>query len=514
MGKEEILSKLNIKDYSKDLEDVMEQKDFGEEAKNLLLDILYKIDTTYADYNKVKIETFSKKEIVEELIEIIKNDCKQIEIIKPNLENQNTIKEYKINKNIISVFPNANILMFALYEVCHKKFKVSKIYEIISKPIEKMLNNGWQNSKCEIIRDFDGWNWNIEKDLINNLTYNLIYQNLDILLGNNFLEKNIDTRKDILKIIENKLKLQYDEEIAKQIMLLMYKICLLEELVCDNKKLDMMIKTKEVMQEELKNMENKKQYLQNLAESKKTIGKRIRKIDEILCDNKVLKTEFIKVNKEVPEENKIFSISDYVDILQNERNNLMKQLELYSDLMKPANYIKSKTNLKERIDILKDLKQKDFNIKENLKLKIIEFQKLFLKVLNKKIAKISTKKELIDLVYEIRYFKLLPIENVQIKDIKEFEKDIQKTETLLITKGCKLKVLPIISSTVSENYKIMSKILESKIIDLEKISISLKTKQDKILISIYDDNVIDSVIECEKIEDLNVKLNKKIKIFI
>ena len=94
MGKEELFSKLNIKDYSKELEKVLDQKDFKEDTKNLLLDILYKIDVTYSDYNKVKIETLTKKEIIEELIGIVRDECKQIEIIKPKLDNQNITKKY------------------------------------------------------------------------------------------------------------------------------------------------------------------------------------------------------------------------------------------------------------------------------------------------------------------------------------------------------------------------------------------------------------------------------------
>ena len=137
------------------------------------------------------------------------------------------------------------------------------------------------------------------------------------------------------------------------------------------------------MVEEVQNMEDKKIYLQNLAESKKVIGRRIRKIDETLSDNKVLKREFIKNNEALSEENKIFSVSDYVEILQKERKDLIKELKVSSDLMKPVNYVKSKTDLKEKIEILQDIKKEDYDVKKDLKTKIIELQKLFLDALNK-----------------------------------------------------------------------------------------------------------------------------------
>ena len=47
LDKEEIFSKLNIKDYNNQLEDVLEKKSFSEGTKNILLNILYKLETSY-----------------------------------------------------------------------------------------------------------------------------------------------------------------------------------------------------------------------------------------------------------------------------------------------------------------------------------------------------------------------------------------------------------------------------------------------------------------------------------
>ena len=52
MGREEIFSKLNIKDYNNELEKILEKKSFSEGTKNILLNILYKMETSYDDYNK------------------------------------------------------------------------------------------------------------------------------------------------------------------------------------------------------------------------------------------------------------------------------------------------------------------------------------------------------------------------------------------------------------------------------------------------------------------------------
>lgn len=54
MEKEKLISKLNIKDYNNQLERILSKKNYSAETKNLLLNMLYKIETSYEDYNKVK----------------------------------------------------------------------------------------------------------------------------------------------------------------------------------------------------------------------------------------------------------------------------------------------------------------------------------------------------------------------------------------------------------------------------------------------------------------------------
>ena len=62
--KEDIFSKLNIKDYNNQLEKILENKSFSEDAKNILLTILYKIETSYEDYSKVKVYVDLKSELL------------------------------------------------------------------------------------------------------------------------------------------------------------------------------------------------------------------------------------------------------------------------------------------------------------------------------------------------------------------------------------------------------------------------------------------------------------------
>ena len=52
--KENLLEKIVKKDYNNELEKVLEEKNFGENEKNILLNILYKIEAAYKDYKCVK----------------------------------------------------------------------------------------------------------------------------------------------------------------------------------------------------------------------------------------------------------------------------------------------------------------------------------------------------------------------------------------------------------------------------------------------------------------------------
>ena len=70
--KEKILAKLSIKDYKNELESILENKQFDEEAKSLLLSIFYKLDNFYIDYMIVKKECYPKNKYLDEYINIIK----------------------------------------------------------------------------------------------------------------------------------------------------------------------------------------------------------------------------------------------------------------------------------------------------------------------------------------------------------------------------------------------------------------------------------------------------------
>ena len=117
--KEEIFSK--FKDYNKELEKILEKKDFSKDTKNLLLSMFYKLEISYNDYYTVKRNIKTKQEYLENILENIKNS-NSIELIKPTDEEFENFKEnglYEIDLKLkkIKVVANEFALLSAILEL-------------------------------------------------------------------------------------------------------------------------------------------------------------------------------------------------------------------------------------------------------------------------------------------------------------------------------------------------------------------------------------------------------------
>lgn len=167
MEKKRLIAKLNIKDYGKELENILQTKPFPKIAKNLLLSMFYKIENSYDDYQKVKVEVPNKKDFLQELLNIIDLDCKDIEITKPKIEND-VIEDKKSTvvkeENKIITYQNESEILEKLYELNNNKFNIITENDIKSKALSNLLNEGEMLSKSEVIKDFDGWSWNTIED--------------------------------------------------------------------------------------------------------------------------------------------------------------------------------------------------------------------------------------------------------------------------------------------------------------------------------------------------------------
>ena len=517
MAKEDLFSKLNIKDYNNQLEKVLENKSFTEDTKNILLNVLYKIETAYEDYSKVKVHVSSKKELLEEIIKIIKNNCDEIEIVKPKLNGETKLgyKKYIVEKenNKIISYPNEKNVFYALNCLNNNLFMLNPEFAILKKPMENLLNQGYIINKEEIIRDFDGWTWNILSNEIENYSYNVVYQNIRILFGHEFIQNLINNKNiDFVNEFENKIKENFTEDKKYDISKFIYQLSILEYLKDNETEKENILKVRLDLEQKLNEINNKKEYLQKIATSKKIIGRDIKEIDEKINNNKLLRESFIEENKNLEKNKQIFSLSEYSEVLQKRRSKLLKELDYLSELMKPMNFVKKKEKISKEYEILNGIK---FDIDyEEIQILLIVLQKEFLKLFNEKIKNIQSRKEMLQSIYLFRYYKLIYInENNQIKDVEELKEEIRKTEKHLITKACKLKTLNIVSQNIEENYKLVSTILSYNIVELEDVNLEFKKHDKNIILTIYDDESVEDTIICDGSEELNVKFNKKMKLF-
>ena len=88
-----IFSKISSNEYNNRLEQILEEKTFDETVKNLLLSMLYKIESGYKDYKIAKINAYAKEEFMEKILYIVKEDCKQIKIVTPKTEASKPLEE-------------------------------------------------------------------------------------------------------------------------------------------------------------------------------------------------------------------------------------------------------------------------------------------------------------------------------------------------------------------------------------------------------------------------------------
>ena len=505
MNKEKLMLRLNIKDYNNQLEKILAKKNFSEEIKNLLLSMLYKIEAAYDDYSLVNGNTKTKKEILEEILEIIEKNCKEIEIIKTK-ESKSSPEEGKI-----ITYLNTRKMLYEIYQLKQNKFKVPDEYEIIKPSLEQNLNQGYYIDSSEIIRDFDGWSWNIVVEEIENLGINLVYQIIRILIGDTFLHKwQENPNQDYVLKFNEKLENKYETKIAEQISKIINQLAILNVTKLNEEEKNRLLGIQKKLQEEFNELDDKKKYLEKLAKEKKKIVEEIKKNDNIINNDKQLKEEFIARNELLDMNHRIFSLSDFAEIIEKEKTELMKKLNKCNQKMEPINFIKTKTEIEKKLTIIKELElqHNDENTYEN---KVAELLKLVCEALEIQINKAEEKENIVKLIYKIRYYGLIYIsENKQVKDIV----DINNIQKMIITKACKQKIVTIFSKNIKENYNILQNILQTDIIELEHIFLKFIQKNDKTVLEIYDEENLSRTIELSDIKELNVKLNKKIRVFI
>lgn len=519
--KKKLLEKIVKKDYKNELEEIMDKKRFDENAKSILLSILYKIDIAYKDIEIVKKGTENKEEYLENLISIIKNDCNNIEIVKMSDKEKKipTDKTYVIDKKkkkIIS-YPIERKLLYAIVKIGKEENIVKEKYNIINETLGNLLKVGNNIDIVEPIRDFNGYSWTTISQEIESINHNLIYQNLRILVGDRFLNKWILKNEFMIDYFEE-FKEELEKQYGKQSKFISYlcAISILLDTEGDKQRKELMINECEYVLNEIEKIKDGEKFVEETTKEKRCLTKKIKQIDTIINDKKLLEKEYIERNRKLPLEKKIFSMKVLAKKMEKERQNYINKIENLNDILNPQKFLKYKKELQEKAEYLYVLSKTEPN--EELDEIKYELQEMFLNMLKKKIKKLQTKQEMEKIIYDFRYYLLLPYdEKKSIKDIKKLEKNIKETGNLIIDKAIELKMIVKMSEDKETNYEILKNIFYIRIIKLEDAYLKITKEKDnesfRYYVQILDENLFEEKIEISKPKGLDIKPNKKIAIW-
>ena len=527
---EKLLDKIVKKDYNNELEKVLEKKAYAENVKSILLSILYKLETSYKDYKQVKQDVLSKEELIENIIYCIENNCDEIKLVKPHSKESEIIGDRtflveKKKKRIICYNIERKVL-YCLSKISKRNRIIKDNYFVISKTLSDLINVGACINEVEPLRDFNGYSWTTIPKEIESISHNLIYQNLLLLVGNEFMNKWIHNKEfimDYMELFQERLEKLYGKENTKELIELLKQISVYLEIRFDKKIKEKLLKQKEVVERELEQMQDNASFIEKITDEKRKITAEIKTIDETINNKHLLEEEYERRNETLPLEEKIFSIRILAKMMADERNKKLEKIEKLNDLLNPQKYVGYKKELeeKEKYLVLVDEKNIDKKI-DSLKLKI---QKLFLKCFDIKIEKCNSKQEMLKLIYEFRYYNMMPYSyEKDIYEEKAIEKELIEETKKVLEKASKLKVIEKFSKQEDVNYELLKVIFQNRNINIEDIEVKLirekgqEKGQENYYIQVFDGNGIGEKREMPNQENMNkkdlaIRFNVKVKAF-
>ena len=500
------------KDINLELEKILEHKKIDEQAKNLLQGILYKVEVSYKDYQKVKAKNQTQEKYAKEILKNIEKRCNKISIVKlsEKLENEEIQEELEKNKfyvgeEIIS-YPIEEKILYAIEKKSRYKKILNNKYEELTIAISDLINNGKNMDRIEVLRDFNGWSWTTIKKEIENIEANLIYQTLQIVIGEEFLDNWCEDKDGIIDYLEQfieEMSKIYGETIANKLKELLIKIAISNTARFNSQFNETIKENIKKIDKKIEDYQDTQKKIQEITNHKKQLLRELNEIEKVMLQETELIDEFEKRNEEAPINKKIFNIRVLRKELQNKQQQLLDEISKDNYFLKPSNYLEEKNKLIKQREQLKFSELSKQEIEELL----IEFIENFLKCFKVLIKKTNDEEEIIKLIYKFRYFILLPFDlEKSIKDIEVLQKSIIDVEKKLLEKAINKKVI------VEVPLEIMRHVFETRIIILEDLYYKITTKSEKNYVQIFDENISEEKFEIAQLE--KTKINKKIKIFI
>lgn len=409
-----------FKDYNSYLEKILDKKTFSSASKNLFLSMIYKLSISYGDYSKVKINSIPQNEFFDNILNIIKENIDNVKLAELKSSQSFMLEKYEVEavtnlkERSILIYQTEISALYAIVDIEPKYYFIRKDF-LLKDALQKMLVEGYKQNTVEILKDFNGWSWDIRDNSKMKYTANIIYQNLIMILGEDFLTK---WRKD------NQIEEDYLEILKKEII----------------------------------NSDDTNKYFFTLC--------------------KLL----------------------YLDLPQNERE-VVKQKVKKINLNNP-NY--------KFYNVIIDNTRTAYD-------ELIESQIQFLKYIKYKIEKSEQKNEIINILYQLRYYQnILLYEGVFVKNNAKIKKILNYIVKLAVIRATKIGALKVISLDIENNFEIIKYILDTKIINLESIRINIDIDDSDVYVKVYDKEAFEKEgklkINGNK-KDIVVKKNKLIKLF-
>jgi hypothetical protein len=519
--KEKLIDRLVKKDYNNELEEVLSKKTIDEEVKSLLLDILYKIENAYNDYSKVKNNTLTKEEYIQNIINIVRNNCDIIRFITPEESKARGNRTFIVNKERkeILCYPIARKLLYSLAKIKKSDDIIKSPYSILNRTLTNTINTGNNINTVEPFRDFNGFSWNISTSEIENFYYNLIYQDLIILVGNKFLEEwtnQNDCMIDYIELFKSGIENKYGKKISKSVVESIKVLAILLELSIDKDFNIEMQSRKDKLKQKLDKMNNKEIYLEEICQRKKELAKKIKNIDIIINDKELLESEYRKINEKLPLEEKIFSTRVLAKRMEKEREDILNEIEEYNKLMDPRNYRKERDELQTEYKYVSLVETE--NLDKQIFKEIISLQKEVLRCIRIKAINSKDKDELIKVIYEMRYFNLIPInENQNISNVSGLSRISSITQKEILKKAQELKLVNGAFQDESKDIEFFKYIFSLQIISLEDVYFRIYKEKEDYYVQFFDEDIIDEKFKINlkvQKDDFKIKINKKNKLFV
>ena len=149
-----------LKDYNAQLDEVLDSKYFSSNIKNLLLNMIYKIETSYPDFYEVKRCVRSKEDLLNEIIEVIRLYCDNIKTVEPDSDQAKMLMKHKLRaltnekERSILTYPTEVALLYAISDISPKYFYINQ-ENALKDAMQNSLVNGYNTNNLEILKDFN-----------------------------------------------------------------------------------------------------------------------------------------------------------------------------------------------------------------------------------------------------------------------------------------------------------------------------------------------------------------------